>query len=334
MSIIKNGVIADKIDERDFLVSNNIDKEFPLAKHTYKDTKIEYNQKEVHENSCTLHSALGAFSDLTGYKFSISERKKLWEEAKKRGASEDWGWYLVDAVNLVREYVNTLNIGKFITARVGIATSEFYQVLKRGYSVATSYNGNEAYNTDLLDDGIIQDGKVGDRAYGHAMRVYDITPDTKSNICAVDNYTGSKTWKNHYIIDNIERLYSNGTWNVNGYVFLYDEPDIDKYIDYQFAKRFANKVVVNAEPGTDGAGKLFMIDRDGYAIDIDSLHLIDIIKPDGTLIDKHHIFDFNGKPIGDDILSAVVFSIKKKILDNVIPLGMTYNNFRKFPKKY
>ena len=36
--------------------------------------------------------------------FSLFEREEIWAEAKKRGASDEWGWYFDKSIKLVQEY--------------------------------------------------------------------------------------------------------------------------------------------------------------------------------------------------------------------------------------
>lgn len=244
---IFNGILGERIDERDYQFTGDVSiKTLPKAKNSFR--KVWYNQNEISSNSCTLHSVMGAFSDLTGYEFSLKERKELWEEAKKLGASDSFGWYILDAVNLVRKYVNEkLNIGKFVTIRVALGFDEFYTALKQGYSVCTGYNGNQDYNNDLLDDGIIQEKQLsGQRQYSHAIRLVDPDITTPNEVEVRDNYKGSTTWRNEYRIPNIIDLYKNGIFFMSGYIFAYDE-EISHLIDKKLTAKFENRIIYNAE---------------------------------------------------------------------------------------
>jgi hypothetical protein len=80
----------------------------PLAPFNFSEHQITYNQKVVSSYSCTLHGALTALSSLTGYEFTEREREKLWKDALKNGARDDWGWITSKAVDLVRKYWNAI----------------------------------------------------------------------------------------------------------------------------------------------------------------------------------------------------------------------------------
>ena len=246
---IFNGILGERIDERDYQFTGEVSiKTLPKAKNSFR--KVWYNQNDVSSNSCTLHSAMAGFSDLTGYEFTLAERKALWEEAKKLGASDNFGWYTLDAVNLVRKYANEkLNLGKFVTIRVALGFDEFYTALKQGYSVCTGYNGNQEYNNDLLDDGIIQETALnGEKQYAHAIRLVDPDITTPNEVEVRDNYRGSTTWRNEYKIPNVIELYKNGVFFMSGYIFAYDE-EVAHIIDKKLTQRFENKLIFNVKTG-------------------------------------------------------------------------------------
>jgi hypothetical protein len=238
--IIKNGIISDKIDQRDFEFAGDINElNLPAPKNILK--KVWYNQNEVSSMSCTLHASLGAFTDLTGYKFSLEERKKLWEEAKKQGASDNFGWYMSDAVNLVRKYVNTLGLGTFISIRTAFGSDVFYKAIKQGYSAIGMYSGNKLYNEDIADDGIVEcTNLAGASTYSHCIRyVWGTGVEVR------DNYLGSKTWVNEYRIEKEVELYKNGVIGSSAYFLVEDSPALP--IDRKLVERLNNRVVYNNE---------------------------------------------------------------------------------------
>lgn len=243
---INNGILGEKISERDYEFAGAIDENnLPKSKNSFK--KVWYNQNDVSSMSCTLHAALGAFSDLTGYEFSLQERKDLWNQALLLGASDSFGWYVLDAVDLVRKYVNTLGIGKFATVRMITAGEVFKLALKQGYSIVTGYNGNESYNKDIQDDGIIQSSLIGAKTYSHAIRLVDTDTSSPYEVEVRDNYLGASWWDNDYIVKDIITMYSSGTWFSSGYIFVYDEPVIEKIIDKKLTTRFENRMIYNKE---------------------------------------------------------------------------------------
>lgn len=247
---IFTGLLGEKIDPRDYEFAGDITAQnLPKAKNTLR--KVWYNQTEVSQNSCTLHAALGAFSDLTGYEFSLQERKDLWATALTKGASDNYGWYIVDAVNLVRDYVNTkLNLGKFVSIRVPLASDIFYTALKQGYSVVAGYNGNQEYNNDINDNGVVNEFNLtGSSTYGHAIRVVDTDTSTQNLVEVRDNYKGSTTWKNEYQIASILELYKNGVFFSSGYIFAYDIPEVKVLIDQKLTAKFENRIIFNVKTG-------------------------------------------------------------------------------------
>lgn len=243
---ISSGILGEKISELDYEFAGAIDENnLPKAKNSFK--KVWYNQNDVSSMSCTLHAALGAFSDLTGYEFSLQERKDLWKQALSLGASDSFGWYILDAVDLVRKYVNTLGIGKFATIRMITAGEVFKLALKQGYSIVTGYNGNESYNKDIADDGIVQSSLIGTKTYSHAIRLVDTDIISPYEVEVRDNYLGASWWDNDYIVKDIITMYSSGTWFSSGYIFVYDEPAIEKIIDKKLTSRFENRMIFNKE---------------------------------------------------------------------------------------
>lgn len=240
--IILNGVLGENIKDTDFeLVGAIDDNNLPLPKFSNKD--VYYNQNDVSSMSCTIHACLSAFTDQTGYVFSLEERKKLWEEAKKLGASDNFGWYVSDAVNLVRKYVNTLNKGTFITIRCAFGSDTFYKAIKKGYSSIGIYNGNANYNADIADDGVVEEKELtGSSTYSHCIRyVWD------NSVAVRDNYLGSKTWVNKYKIQNEVDLYKNSVIGSSAFFFVEDTPEIQKILDKKLLARLENRVVYNNE---------------------------------------------------------------------------------------
>jgi hypothetical protein len=218
---IYNGIISEKIDQRDFEFAGDINElNLPIPLNAQKG--VYYNQKEVSDMSCTIHACMGAITDLTGYVFSLEERKKLWEEAKKQGASDSYGWYVSDAVNLVRKYVNTLGIGNFVTVRTTFGSDVFYKAIKQGYSGIGIYKGNKLYNEDIADDGVVEETNLtGNSTYSHCIRyVWGIGVEVR------DNYLGSKTWKNEYKIKYELELYKNSVISPTVYFFVEDSPTL------------------------------------------------------------------------------------------------------------
>lgn len=267
---IKNGVISEIYNDSDYELAGNVDiNNIPPAKNRYSNLKIEYHQPDVSDMSCTLHGTLTAFSNLTGYKFSLEERKALWEKAKILGASDQYGWYLNKAVDLVREYVNTLNIGKFVTFRIAIGFDEYYSVIQKGYSVITGYNGNSKWNKESVI-GVITGTDFNPFTYSHIISSIDDTPKTKNEVTFVDNYLKTRI-KNSYIVQDIIPLYKSNTIFKYGYVFAYD--DIEPLLDKKLIEKCKRQFIAITKPSKDGvkpSGEIFYCNKNAEIITMNS----------------------------------------------------------------
>jgi len=240
----KNGVIAEIYRDKDYELAGGltIDK-IPKAKYTFWDKQIQYHQPDVSEMSCTLFGCLTAFSNLTGYVFDIKEQLALWGQALKLGASDKAGWYLYTAVDLVRDYVNTLKLGEFSTFRVAVGYDDFYNVLKCGYMVITGYNGNSKWNTDK-SDGVLNNTEFGASTYSHIINFADKSPESKNELCIVDSYLKTSP-ANVYEIPDIIPLYQNNSIFKYGYVFATQE--MKRVINQKLTLRFENRMIYNAD---------------------------------------------------------------------------------------
>jgi len=267
---IKNGIISEIYNDSDYELSGDINiKDIPVAKNRYSNLKIEYHQPDISDMSCTLHGTLTAFSNLTGYKFTIAERKELWEKAKILGASDQYGWYLNKAVYLVRDYVNTLNIGKFVSFRIAIGYDEYYSVIQKGYSVITGYNGNSKWNEQSVI-GVITGTDFNPFTYSHCISSVDDTPKTKNEITIVDNYPKTRI-KNSYIIQDIIPLYQSNTIFKYGYVFAYD--NIEPLLDRKLIEKCKSQFIAITKPSKDGSkpsGEIFYCNKNSEIITMNS----------------------------------------------------------------
>lgn len=197
--------------DTDFVVEKS-----PVARFKFIDNKIQYNQNEVSKVSCPIHSVCTAISSLSGYTFTLDERKNLWQKAISLGANPNKGWFLSSAVDLVRKYWNEKNTDKLLSFRVNRKSPEFKDLLSKGYALAVSYNGNATYNADKNADGRLDKTTFGASTYGHLVSVIDSGKD----VTIVDNYKGIK--HNLYLIndDHWNSLDNFGTY---AYVFIFEK---------------------------------------------------------------------------------------------------------------
>lgn len=213
----------EQYDERDYLIGS-ID-QIPRAKYGtksfFKTGATQYNQKDVSPTSCTVHGAMGSYSDLTGYKFQLEERKEIWEEALNRGADPNGGWYIQSAVKLVAEWVNKNCEQKVSYYRIPVSSGEFLQAMRLGYSPVIGYRGNKTYKLDRDDNGIIDNIEIGETTYGHCLRANYSIGDEFDRM--VDNYPYRGT--NLYLIpsSNWGKLVKNSVYFINSYIYLLND---------------------------------------------------------------------------------------------------------------
>lgn len=179
------------------------------APKTYFDQKVEYNQTDVDPFSCTIHAAMGAYTDLTGHEFTLEKRKALWKKALALGAVAGFGWNNSDAVDLIRREMD--NVSSF---RVSLLGEDATDALKRGYSLVVGFRGNKDYNKDRLD-GTLDNVGFGSATYGHAVRMVRNGAD----LIIVDNYAG-KPYNTYKIkLDNLLPLIKNGVFWESAYLY-------------------------------------------------------------------------------------------------------------------
>lgn len=213
------GIIADQPRETDYqLLAGTLD--LPWAMGGFNFRRIQYDQKEINAFSCTLHGAIGALSDLTGYTFSVDERKEILGIAVSKGFDLNRGWYIANAVDVVRNFWNSKHPDQqVITFRVEVGSQEFFNALKQNYSVVFGYNGNGKYQSDF-QDGKLDKTEFGKSTYGHCIRIADL-PDIGT---AIDNYFKRLDVNAYYLPEsNIETLLRNGVFQRSGYVFVLKE---------------------------------------------------------------------------------------------------------------
>lgn len=125
--------------------------------------RYEYNQwkQDWSVNSCTIFAALGMYSDLTNYKFSLDEIKEadelsyepIYSHIRERG---QW-WYVKDAVDCIRKYVNwrkdlVEKYGKVASYRISKFDDDIVEnVLEKLYTIDWNFCPTNDYNQDRQD---------------------------------------------------------------------------------------------------------------------------------------------------------------------------------------
>jgi hypothetical protein len=165
------GVIDEKTDDRDWLGADFELQRAPKGTSSFLlNGATQYNQKDAGRNSCTIHGAMGAYSDLTGYKFSVEERNEIYQEAVRRGLDPNVGWYILDAVKLIRDWVNKNCKDKVNFLRYNVGSADFEKAMSFGYSPILGYRGNALYNKDRDDNGVLDGTEFINTIYGHCLR--------------------------------------------------------------------------------------------------------------------------------------------------------------------
>jgi len=212
------GIIAEREPKQDWLGSEISIPRAPLGTQSFKKNgSIQYSQDEVSPVSCTLHGAMGAYSDLTGYKFTLEQRNEIWGLAVKAGADPDVGWWIDSAVNLVRNWVNEHLLFKVKTYRIELDSEDFWMALAMGYSVVSGFRGNAAMLKDRTD-GILDGLTFGKTYWGHCLRVAYSVGDAEDLV--IDNYPSGKYNTFKVPMENWRKLVENGIFFNSGYIFL------------------------------------------------------------------------------------------------------------------
>ena len=211
------GALADKHEDSDYQLAAGV-LDIPEAPKGFEDSKITYEQNEVSNCSCTLHAALGALSDLTGIRFNLDDRKSLWARALVLGAKEGIGWYVKDAVELVRQFSKEKGVEvNYFWLQIG--SEEYQDAIQKRYSVVTGYKGNAKYNKDFLDDGILDGTDFSSFSYAHSIRLNDVISNPEFERIA-DSYPHSRLYNEYKISDaTLRLLHANGVFFNSGYVF-------------------------------------------------------------------------------------------------------------------
>jgi len=183
--------------------------------------KIQYNQDEVHKSSCFAHWPFTAISALTGYKFTLEERKAIVEEAwTKDWADPAWGWKFVNSCQFIAKWYNKNRAKSWQWLEFyRIPKSRFKDFNDKGYLVVTWYIVEQWNAADRNDDWIYNNSKwwYWKEYWGHCICKWII--DWKDVI--VDNYA----WKRVNIIEWYEALKEYQFW----YVFMLKEDVKDWY---------------------------------------------------------------------------------------------------------
>jgi len=210
------GICGEESLETDYRLGET--KELPKARYKFEDFKIQYQQSDAGKNSCSLHAAMGAISDLTGKEFPLAERQKIYDMAVEKGLDPKIGWYANRAVDLLRKESKRVLGVDLMSFTIELDTEDFYKILSKGYSIVFSLKGNKEFQIDWKKDGALDNTKFGASTYGHLLRMCQ--KDDMYEL-AIDNYI--KADRNIYSIKkaNLKELIENKVFGKIGYYFVF-----------------------------------------------------------------------------------------------------------------
>lgn len=184
--------------------------------------KIQYNQLEVHQTSCTICASAGAISDLTGYRFTYDQLSKLVAEARQDGYCDNEGWFIHKAIDLVRKWWKANHPDSDLASyQIDLTTSQFIEALEKGYSIVTGYCGNAQYDSDVQADGILDITEIGNTTYGHAIRLVKDQEKPDYLKLVVDNYDGEQKFNTYRIKKaDFPKLVESQVFFHSGYIYV------------------------------------------------------------------------------------------------------------------
>lgn len=218
--LIDNWLLGDWYQETDFLLLNGSN----LPNLYQQDNQIyEYDQWK--SNDCTIYSAFGAISDLMNYKFSAEEIKEMNELSYTMWRKRWNGWFVFKAIDCVRKRWNSKTdlvkkYGKVASYRVDLTDDVLVdEILDKGYTLCSWYNGNGKYNVDFTIDDELDWSEFWEKTYGHAVSWRKVNWER----CIKDNYKWrSYQWVDtniYKVIPSCSQLVNDNTYFQNAYLF-------------------------------------------------------------------------------------------------------------------
>jgi len=192
------------------------------SKNFLNQWRIQYNQKEVHKNSCFAHWPFTAITAITGHKFSLDERKKIVNEMwTKDWADPEWWWKFQESVNFMCKYVNDNWIlgknQKLVYYR--IPNRQWEEAEDKDYMIVTWYIVQQWNSADRKDDWSYNKSlwEYGKNYWGHCICICKVNWNKK----LVDNYK----WRSYNIVNWYDWLKMYTNW----YIFAIKEDIKDWY---------------------------------------------------------------------------------------------------------
>ena len=163
--------------------------------------RFEYNQANQSRSkvSCTIFAAAWMYSDLTNYEFSVKELKEIddssYNNPEFTHIRTRWhGWYVKDAVDCVRKYVNgredlVKKYWKVASYRISKYDNEIMEdTIDKLYTIDWNMCPTADYINDYASDGMLDGTKFWTNTNWHSLCV--IKKDWQRSV--KDNYKGRK----------------------------------------------------------------------------------------------------------------------------------------------
>ena len=211
------------IDSNDFLLIQWQDIAIPEGR--YYDKRISYYQNDVCAYSCSIHWCMSTIANNFNITFTLDDRKEIWKQAIKLWADPNFGWDMLNAVKLVRNYVRDIKWINLVYFRVPYTLYE--EVTKKGFNIVCWYRNRSWFTKDRMDNCIVGENidEYWDRNYGHLISLY-----WNNWLWYVDNFP-AHTKCNETKIVNIDKLVQAWVFFESWYIYTYVDP-IKKWFNW------------------------------------------------------------------------------------------------------
>ena len=138
-----------------------------------------------------------ALSSLSGKEFSEAVTDKLINDAVENNILHKWGGWTSKSLDYVRSWYNKKNPDdQVITLRHHYFTAEWWDLMRKGYTLVTSARLSSSYWKDAFD-GELDSTDHGEGIYGH---VFSICMKDEDTFIVIENYEGRHK-ANYYEIE-------------------------------------------------------------------------------------------------------------------------------------
>lgn len=212
-----NGCLGDWVQVTDYLLEGFED---ALPDLIQQDNIIyEYNQyrQSWSKKSCTIFSAMWALSDLFNIQWDVNkEIKEADWMSYDRGRLPDSWWWVQAAVKLWADWYNASEYAKkywqVAYYRVDVTDENLIkEILSKGYTLMTSFNGNYSYIKDYDSDWILNGTSFWAATFWHAINVRSVS----GKRCCKDSAAGTE----HNIYELEHTLKEIKCYSSNAYIY-------------------------------------------------------------------------------------------------------------------